>query len=210
MVEKKRKPATRAQGGKAEQHRAEQHKAEQHKAEQHRGEKPWRVPVVQTEVPESGLHIDLTADEKVRARIVKHADLAALPRLEASFDVTRHGRNGLRVVGRVSATVGQTCVVTLEPMQNEIDELVDVLFVPTSAQPRHGRREVEVLLDDAPEPLVDGKIDLGALTTEFLILGIDPYPRKPGTAFEAPITAGSSARPFAALATLKKRRRGGH
>ena len=205
MVEKKRKPTTRAQGGSAEQH-----KAEQHKAEQHRTEKPWRVPVVQTDVPESGLHIDLTADENVRAKIAKHADLAALPRLEASFDVTRHGRNGLRVVGRVSATVGQTCGVTLEPMQNEIGELVNVLFVPTSAQPRHGRREVEVLLDDTPEPLVDGMIDLGALTTEFLILGIDPYPRKPGIVFEAPIAADSSAQPFAALAALKKRRRGGH
>ena len=57
-----------------------------------------------------------------RAAMAKRAGLAALPRLEASFDVTRHGRGGLHVVGRVSATVGQTCVVTLEPIENEIDE----------------------------------------------------------------------------------------
>ena len=55
-----------------------------------------------------------------------------------------------------------------------------------------------------PEPLVDGMIDLGALATEFLILGIDPYPRKPGIVFEAPMRRRQSAQPFAALAALKK------
>ena len=29
-------------------------------------------------------------------------------------------------------------------------------------------------------------VDLGAVATEFLLLGIDPYPRKPGAVFEAP------------------------
>src|SRR5215831_13834126 len=53
---------------------------------------PWRVPVVQTDVPESGLHLDLAADERVRGEIARLADLPALPRLEASLDVTRHGR----------------------------------------------------------------------------------------------------------------------
>ena len=45
-----------------------------------------------------------------------------------------------------------------------------------------------VLLDgeDAPDPIVDGKIDLGALAAEFLALGLDPYPRKPGVAFAPP------------------------
>src|SRR6266851_5556553 len=141
---------------------------------------PWRIPVLQTEVPATGLHVDLAADAKVRADIARLAGLTAVPRLEASFDVTRHGRSGLHVIGRVSATVGQICGVTLEPIENEID--------------------------DASEPLIDGTIDLGAVATESLILGIDPYPRKPGIAFQAPNTAERSARPFAALAALKKRR----
>ncbi len=38
---------------------------------------------------------------------------------------------------------------------------------------------------DDPEPLVGGTIDLGALAIEFLIVGLDPYPRKPGAVFEA-------------------------
>jgi hypothetical protein len=170
---------------------------------------PWRVPVVQTEVPETGLHVDLAADAKVRAGIARLAGLAALPRLDASFDVTRHGRSGLHVIGRVSATVGQTCGVTLEPIENEINETVDLVLVSAPIEPRgeHDWKEVEVPLDDAPELLVDGMVDLGALATEFLILGIDPYPRKPGIVFQAPSTGDNSAQPFAALAALKRNRR---
>jgi hypothetical protein len=165
---------------------------------------PWRVPVVQTDVPESGLHLDLAADERVRGEIARLADLPALPRLEASFDVTSHGRSGLHVVGWVSATVDQICGVTLEPMQNEVKEAVDVVFVPATAEPWHRRKEVAVGLEDVPEPLVDGMIDLGAIATEFLMLGIDPYPRKPGIVFDTPRTGEASGQPFAALAALKK------
>ena len=62
--------------------------------------------------------------------IAKAAGLAALPRLEASFDLTRHGADGLRLAGRVQATVVQNCVVTLEPIESEIDEAVDLVFLP--------------------------------------------------------------------------------
>ena len=48
------------------------------------------------------------------------------------------------------------------------------------------------------------RIDLGALATEFLLIGIDPYPRKPDATFQAPEVEDDSTRPFAALAALKK------
>ena len=59
--------------------------------------------------------------------------------------------------------------------------------------------------EEPPEPLIEGKVDLGAIATEFLLLGIDPYPRKAGAEFAAVNTADDSARPFAALEALKKR-----
>jgi hypothetical protein len=40
--------------------------------------------------------------------------------------------------------------------------------------------------EEEPDPIVDGKIDLGALAAEFMILGLDPYPRKPGVDFIPP------------------------
>ena len=63
--------------------------------------------------------------------------------------------------------------------------------------------------EEPPEPLVDGKVDLGALATEFLILGIDPYPRKAGAQFAPPKVEDAGEHPFAALESLKKRRLGG-
>ncbi len=125
------------------------------------------------------------ADENTRAAVAESIGLRALPRLEASFDVSRHGREGLHVVGRVSATVGQTCVVTLEPIDNEIDEAVDLVFEPAPERGGSTRRSggSKVAADDAPEPLVGGVVDLGAVATEFLALGIDPYPRKSGAEF---------------------------
>src|SRR5262249_19948551 len=170
-------------------------------------QRPWSVPLAASDVPDGGRHLDLVAGEGVRAAIARLAGLDAVPRLEASFDVTPRGRGGLHVVGRVSATVGQLCVVTLEPIKNEIEEPIDVVFAPGAA-PSLVDREIEVTDEDVPEALVGGTVDLGAIATEFLLLGIDPYPRKPGAVFQAPAAGEDAAHPFAALAALKKRRSG--
>lgn len=172
--------------------------------------RPWSVTVAVSEVPESGRQIGLVAEEPVRSAVARLAGLDALPRLEAIFDLTPHGRGGLHVVGRVSATVGQTCVVTLEPIENEIDEPIDVVFTPDAAPPRGAAGdEFEAASDDVPEPMVGGSVDLGAIATEFLLLAIDPYPRKPGAEFQPPVTEDDSAHPFAPLSALKHGRRRG-
>ena len=61
--------------------------------------------------------------------------------------------------------------------------------------------------DEGPEIMQSGVVDLGAVATEFLILGIDPYPRKAGAVFAAPSasTREPADHPFAALAALKSR-----
>ena len=53
---------------------------------------------------------------------------------------------------------------------------------------------------------MDGVVDLGAIATEFLILGLDPYPRKPGAVFEPPRERDSDGGAFAALAGWSKGR----
>jgi len=113
----------------------------------------------------------------------------------------------LHVAGLVSATVGQDCVVTLEPLTNEVEEKVDLNFVPRGPALREeGDSESEPREPkwDDPEPLVGGEVDLAALATEFLILGLDPYPRKPGAVFDPPAPAGPEDNAFAALAKLTK------
>jgi len=165
---------------------------------------PWQVPVAVEDVAETGARFDLVANAQVRAAVARMASLRDLPRLEANFDVTRRGA-GLHVAGRVSATVGQLCIVTLEPLVNEVEEAIDLLFMP---QPTAEREDGEVGTRgesaDETEPLIGGLVDLGALAIEFLILGLDPYPRKPGAAFQPPPEAKPNESPFAALASLKK------
>ena len=172
---------------------------------------PWRFPVALDDVAEDGAHFDLIADEEIRAAVARVAGLRELPRLRADFEVKRLGDDALQVTGRVSATVEQACVVTLEPVANEVEEEVALLFAPPKAAAvpaaieRDGDEFVAPDADvDEVEPLVGGQVDLGAIATEFLILGLDPYPRKPGAVFEPPPEAEPEPGPFAALAALKK------
>jgi uncharacterized metal-binding protein YceD (DUF177 family) len=167
---------------------------------------PWRAPIAIDDIPETGRRVELAPDAASRAAIAKVAGLVGLPRLEAAYDLTRQGKDGVRVVGRVSATVEQTCVVTLDPVRNEIDEEVDLLFTEGAPQADREAAAGPHTVDAAepPEPLEAGTVDLAAVTTEYLILGIDPYPRRPDAVFHAPPSGDPGTKPFAALAVLKK------
>jgi uncharacterized metal-binding protein YceD (DUF177 family) len=166
---------------------------------------PWSHPVALADVPEAGLHIAMEADADVRAALARSAGLRELDLLQASFDLRRTGA-GLHVEGEVTANVGQNCVVTLEPVSQNLHEAIDLIFTPSapgSLADRDG--ETSVGLTDAAEaePLIGGIVDLGAIATEYFLLGIDPYPRKEGAVFDpGPQEAPES--PFAALASLKK------
>ena len=128
---------------------------------------PWQFPVALDDVPEPGERFELVADADIRQAVARTIGLRDLPRLEANLEVGRQGASGLRVTGRVSATVGQTCVVTLEPLVSEIEEDVDLVFMPRSANGKPGE-EAGVLANSADntEPLIDGQIDLGALASD--------------------------------------------
>jgi uncharacterized metal-binding protein YceD (DUF177 family) len=163
------------------------------------------MPVVVADIPDTGSHYHLVADEAERQGIAQLAGLRTLSHLEAVFDLSQRG-DGIVVKGEVKASVGQTCVVTLEPIDNEVHETVDLVFAPPleqaaddGASPKRTRKRQE-----PPEPLGAGVIDLGAIATEFLILGLDPYPRKPDAKFDQPSAEEGRANPFGVLAALKK------
>jgi uncharacterized metal-binding protein YceD (DUF177 family) len=164
----------------------------------------WHVPVRREDVPDTGLHLNLEADEDVRARLAVLAGVPSVQQLGVNADVTRHGE-GLRMAGRVTARVTQTCVVTLEPIENTVDEAFDVLFLPPDVAGVAPTGPTPEEVDDTREALVNGAADLGAVATEFLLLGIDPYPRKPGAMFAGPPEDRGADSPFAVLKRLKGR-----
>jgi uncharacterized metal-binding protein YceD (DUF177 family) len=165
-------------------------------------DRPWSLPVTVAEIPDGGSHYNLVADASTRDAVMKLARVRTLSRLEASFDLTRRGE-AVAVRGEVKAQVGQTCVVTLEPIESAVHEQIDLLFAP--AESETGDIKQTKKKGEPPEPLENGVVDIGAIATEFLVLGLDPYPRKAGVEFERLEVGEKSSHPFAALADLKKR-----
>ena len=67
-----------------------------------------------------------------------------------------------------------------------------------------GREQAFMPFPGEEEALVGGMVDLGAIATEYFLLGIDPYPRKPGAVFDHEIAPPDPEdHPFAALKALK-------
>ena len=160
-------------------------------------------------------NVTIEATEAERAALAEHLDLPGIGALKADLTVSEVGKGRFEVTGEVRAKVTQTCVVTLEPFESEVREPVEISFAPPEVVARaeeaySGRREEDPTGLEMPEPpdaIENGRIDLGQVAAEFMALALDPYPRKPGVAFESPEPEGEAdekASPFAALAKLKK------
>ena len=169
---------------------------------------PWRVPIAVAQIPDTGLHRDIEADEAIRVAMAEAGNLREVLSAKASFDVTLVSGGRFRVAGRVRARVGQNCVVTLEDIESDIDEPIDLIFAPPEQVPQlasliEEAEESDGDTPDPPEPIENGIIDLGKLATDALYLGVDPYPRKPDAVFEPLVEAANpDDHPFAALKAL--------
>ena len=170
---------------------------------------PWRVPIVVAQIPDTGLHRDLEADPAVRAAVAEVGGLREVLLAAASLDVTPVSGGRFRVAGHVRARIGQNCVVTLEDIESDIDERIDVIFAPPDQIPQMAdlideAADSDEEVPDPPEPIDNGTIDLGRVATDALYLAVDPYPRKPGAVFEPVVEAADpDDHPFAALKALQ-------
>jgi len=174
---------------------------------------PWRVPIAVAQIPDTGLHRDLKADQANCAAVADVGGLREVLSVSASLDVTPMSGGRFHVEGRVRARIGQTCVVTLDPMGTDIDEAIDLIFAPPDQIPQmadlvdeaqENDRSSDAEIPDPPEPIENGIIDLGRLATDALYLAVDPYPRKPDAVFEPLVEAPDPEdHPFAALKALK-------
>ncbi|WP_127089528.1 DUF177 domain-containing protein [Aquabacter cavernae] len=164
---------------------------------------PYAQYIRVLDLPPGGRVVRMEPDARTLERLARHVGVVALHALTADLTVTPIAGDGARVTGRVMAEVRQVSVVSLQEFDTEVSEDVDVKFMP-QADPAPAVPEEELDPEiDPPDAVVDGAIDLGALVTEFLALGIDPYPRRPGELFEPANEDESGASPFAALAPLK-------
>lgn len=172
---------------------------------------PWRSPVIVAQIPDTGLHRKLEATAAERQAIAEVGGLREVLSAQADLDVVPRSGGRVQVTGHIRARIGQTCVVTLDPIESEIKEEVDLVFAP-EAEVRKMADLIEEGQDDEesrevidpPEPITNGIIDLGRIATDALFLAVDPYPRKEGVVFEAEVTAPDPEdHPFAALKALQ-------
>ena len=155
------------------------------------------------------VEVDRTERETIAALL----DLASLDRLSFACDFYRRGKGCLFLQGTLAASVTQTCVVSLEPVASALQIPVEIEFWPTSLIDQLTATFDEAAslgMLDWPEPIVDGRIDLGPVIYETLATALDPYPRREGASLEwlnageAPGAAKAES-PFAALEQLKHR-----
>jgi hypothetical protein len=157
-------------------------------------------------LPKEGQTFEIEASPAERAAVAAFNKLPSIEALTASLNLRHSLRGGVRVTGAVHADLTQVCVVSLDPFPASVDEDIDVRFAPAPGEAASPRRlsgepkDLSMADDDEPDPIIDGKIDLGALVAEFLTLGLDPYPRKPGVLFDPPDEPGLKDSPFSTLA----------
>jgi hypothetical protein len=161
---------------------------------------PLSRPVSVERLPPEGLEETVVATPEECAALADDFKLPAIHALSARFRLTGTPRR-VQVVGRIEASITQICVVTLDPFDSILEEDVEVDF----AAPEHIGAEASGHEGaEPPDEIVSGRIDLGALTAEFLALGLDPHPRKPGVAFTPEAADDKPDSPFAALGKLKR------
>ncbi len=158
--------------------------------------------------------VEATPDEC--ADVAAMLDLKGVKSLSVEAKIAPAGEGVWRVHGGVTAKVVQSCVVTLAPVKAQVEEPFDRIFSRFAEEDTAIDIDIEYDEDDPAEPLGEG-VDIGAIAVEALSLGLEPYPRAPGAAFEtvsatppgAEPLSPEATKPFAGLASLKKAMEGG-
>jgi len=167
-------------------------------------------------LPQAGFAASIDATEDELAVLAAYCGIPKVERLHADLVLRKWRSDGVSVNGRLHAAVEQQCVVSLEPVAQEIDVAIDRTFLPPGsrlAKPDAGGELVlDPLGDDAPDLFEGSEIDLWPVVAETLLLSLDPFPRAPGAslnpAYAPPGEAGEpgeaqTASPFAVLAEKK-------
>jgi len=152
-------------------------------------------------IPPRGQDVRVEATAEECAALAQDFGLPAIRSLSGEYHL-KAAAKGIHVTGVIKASVTQICVMTLEPFDSTIEEDVEVDFAEPVGMPAEPPTDIHEY--EPPDEIVNGQIDLGALTAEFLALGLDPYPRKPGVDFNFQDPSDAKDSPFAALNKLKE------
>lgn len=155
---------------------------------------------------------DLQPDTTMLDRIAAYLGLEYIDALRFKGQIQPRRKEDWRISGRLTASLAQACVVSLEPVPEKIDEDLLRDLTPLHLIEQTNVAEVEIGAEDDADVFQD-QIDIAAIALEELALALEPYPRAPDAALEtktftekgiAPLR-DSDVKPFAKLAELKDR-----
>ena len=168
-----------------------------------------------------GTAVEIVASDSERAALAKRFGFLGLPAFSARVTVDRRPGGQVVVEGRLKGRLVQACILSLEPVMQELDDAFRLVFAENLADERDPESGEAVLnaQADAPEPLEGNLLDVGEIIAEQLSLTADPYPRRPGMKLDdvLPKARGGARKaqpeqrrhPFAGLAALKDKPRRG-
>ena len=159
-------------------------------------ESEWSCLIEADDITAEKMRLSITPDKEARANLVRRLGVLGFDSLKADLELRREqGGMVVHVVGHINAVLQQACVVTLDPVEAKVSKAFEAWFADpdqavTLAKAKHDKNvkasgETPILEEcEDPEPIIDGKIDLGELVTQHLSLAIDPYPHAEGVHYE--------------------------
>lgn len=158
--------------------------------------------------------VDLRDTKRVR-RTASEAECAVLSEifgdamcraLKTRYEIKPLAPGHYRMTGHVQAEIEQVCGVTLDPVQQFIDEEFDVEFRRGALRDMDLKPDFDVLDADEPEPIEHGQINAGRFICEVVASVIDPFPRAADAELDRSEAgdAGERPNPFAVLQQLKR------
>ena len=160
-----------------------------------------------------GASAEIAANDAELDAMAKMLNLVALERLTFTCRFDHRGGGRLCLTGTLRGLATQTCVISLEPIEAVLEVPVEQEFWPAALIAQLEQNAADsggAGIFNWPEPIVDGRIDLGPVIYESLATALDPYPRREGASFDwsqgpEDEAKGTRSGPFAALAALKRR-----
>lgn len=146
------------------------------------------------------------------ARLADRFGVISILGLKAQVKLRRvHAGAFVELHAALDARVVQSCVVTLQPIEAQINETFRLLFGPIGVEEDADEIDLSLGVDDDPEPIEGGEIDIGEAVAQQLSLTMDPYPRsaelKEPDMSDDESDSETPESPFAALESLRAPKR---
>ena len=139
------------------------------------------------DIPPEGISLKLTASDQERSELETIIGVQKIDALNADVSITpiKLVPGEYHFKANLKARVTQPCVVTLEPMTQDISEHLEIIFTPEEEKVTEPLQEGTV---DPSTPffelIEDEKLDLGEILEQYLAVSINMYPRRPDAPHE--------------------------